>query len=273
MILREDAAAIAAVRRRGAELALVVHAAVARLRRGGRIHYFGAGASGRLAVLDATEATPTFGVPAGTILAHFPGGEAAIADSSVDLEDSAEEGTRDAAGVSAADLVIGVSASGGTRYVGGALAAARAVGARTALFTCNPAAALASDADTLVAVDTGAEALAGSTRLKAGTATKAMLNAFSTAVMIGMGRTYSNLMIGMTATNDKLRERAVETLAEASGRPPAECRAMLAECAGDLPLALLRLLSGAGAGTASAALRDARGSVREAGRLLSEHGT
>lgn len=267
MILREDAAAVDAARSIVPELARLVEDALARIRQGGCVHYVGAGASGRLAMLDATEATPTFGVDPGLFTAHFPGGSPALLDSTIDFEDAYEEGRNDVAGVRAKDVVVGVTASGGTAYVRGALEAARRAGARTALLTSNPQTPLAGLSDILVVADTGPEALTGSTRLKAGTATKVMLNAFSTAVMIGLGRSYSNLMIGLVASNEKLRERSVALLVEGSARPAAECEAVLTECSGRVPLALLRLLSGASLSAAEAALENG-GSVRAALRTL-----
>ncbi|HLS13123.1 MAG TPA: N-acetylmuramic acid 6-phosphate etherase [Beutenbergiaceae bacterium] len=263
MILAQDAVAVEAARATIPALADLVEATVDRLRADGRIHYAGAGASGRLAVLDATESTPTFGVDPTLIQAHFPGGQAALTDSTIDFEDADEQGRADLAQVRGGDVVIGVSASGTTAYVRGALAAAQQVGALTALITSNPESPLAPQAKILIAADTGAEALTGSTRLKAGTAAKVILNAFSTAVMIGLGRSYSNLMVGLVATNEKLHERSVAILMEATGAPAETCRATLAQCSGRVPLALTVLLSGAGIAAAQAAL-DEGGSVRTA---------
>lgn len=267
MIMREDAVAVDAARSAAPELARLVESALDRIRHGARVHYAGAGASGRLAMLDATEATPTFGVDAGLFIAHFPGGSPALLDSTIDLEDAYETGLDDLSETRAVDVVVGVTASGGTSYIRGALEAARMAGALTALLTSHPQTHLAGLADVLIVADTGPEALTGSTRLKAGTATKVMLNAFSTAVMIGLGRSYSNLMIELVASNEKLRERSVALLVEGSAQPKAECKAMLAECSGQVPLALLRLLSGASLDTAEAALEDS-GSVRAALRTL-----
>lgn len=268
MILREDAVAVEAARAAGPALSRLVDGAVARLREGGRIHYAGAGASGRLAMLDATESTPTFGVDPGLITVHFPGGERALLDSTIDLEDAHQQGRDDMREVGAGDVVVGVTASGGTAYVRGALEAARETGALTALVTSQHT-KLSELADILVVADTGPEALTGSTRLKAGTATKVMLNAFSTAVMIGLGSTYSNLMVGMVASNEKLRERSVALLVDGSGAGEAECRAMLAECDGRVPLALVRLLTGASRVPVEEALRGA-GSVRAALAVVNE---
>jgi len=265
MIVSEDAVAVAAVRDAIPSLAKLVDGARERLERGGRLHYFGAGASGRLAVLDATELNPTYGYPRDRVVAHFPGGPEALADSSIDQEDAEDAGLRDAAEVTGEDVVVGVTASGLTPYVKGALTAARAQGALTALVTNDPASALGPFADILVALDTGPEAITGSTRMKAGTATKVALNAFSSAVMIGLGRTYSNLMIEMVATNRKLNERAVRILVEASELPEARCREVLDEAGGRVPVALVALLTDRDADAAATTLDDA-GSVRLAVR-------
>lgn len=271
MVLREDARSVEAALEAAPAVGRLVDAAVARLRSGGRIHYAGAGASGRLAVLDATEATPTFGVEPGLLEAHFPGGGAALVDSTIDLEDAQDQGRSDLTTVSSKDVVIGITASGSTAYVKGALEAGRANHALTALITSHPESPLRDLADFLVVADTGPEALTGSTRLKAGTATKVILNAFSTAVMVGIGRTYSNLMVGLVASNEKLHERSVSLLVDATGQEPQTCRDMLTACSGRLPLALVRLLSGAEAQEAESALAD-DGSVRTALRRLAGEG-
>ncbi|WP_431908850.1 N-acetylmuramic acid 6-phosphate etherase [Nonomuraea jabiensis] len=270
LLLDEDATAVAAARAATTALSRAVDEAHLRLGRGGSVHYFGAGASGRLAVLDATEITPTFGVARGLFTAHFAGGPGALTDSSVDREDAGELGAADAGALGENDVAIGITASGGTPYVAGALRAARAAGALTVLITCNPAAPLRDLAEILVVADTGPEALTGSTRLKAGTATKVLLNAFSTALMIKAGRTYSNLMVGLVATNAKLEQRAVNLLVEATGEDAAACGAALAEADGRIPEALVRLLTGCTPGQARAALAAHPG-VRAAVAALGGH--
>ncbi|WP_308798089.1 N-acetylmuramic acid 6-phosphate etherase [Agromyces silvae] len=244
-ILAEDARGVAAAEAAADALAAAVEAALLRLTRGGRVHAFGAGASGRLAVLDATEATPTFGAPAGLFSAHFPGGAAAFADSSIDLEDAEQLGRETAArALAPADIAIGITASGSTAYVAGALAAARAAGALTILICCDPGTPLALLVDHVVVADTGAEAITGSTRLKAGTATKVLLNAFSTTLMVRAGRTYSNLMVDLVATNVKLRERAIGIVAAAAEVDRAEAEALLERADGAVPLAIVHARSG-----------------------------
>jgi N-acetylmuramic acid 6-phosphate etherase len=243
-LLAEDAGAVRAATAAAPALARAVDLALARTSGGGRVHYFGAGASGRLAVLDATEATPTFGAPPGFFTAHFPGGPAAFHDSALDFEDARPAGHADAAGVCGRDVAIGIAASGATPYVGGALARAREAGALTVLITSNPDAPLSADVDVSVVADTGPEAITGSTRLKAGTATKVLLNAFSTALMVRSGRTYSNLMVNLVATNDKLNARAARIVEMATGLGPADASSALERCAGDVRLAVLHALTG-----------------------------
>jgi N-acetylmuramic acid 6-phosphate etherase len=261
MLNEEDARVPGAVGAVLPELARVVDAAVEAIRGGGRVHYFGAGTSGRLAVLDAAEILPTFHAPDDLVVAHHAGGTAALLRAVENVEDSVEGGAADAAGVTGLDVVIGLAASGTTPYVAGALGAARAVGATTALITSNPSAPLAELADILIAADTGPEAIAGSTRLKAGTAQKLILNSFSTTVMIRLGRTWSNLMVDMVATNNKLRGRMLRILAEATGADADACATALAAADGELKPALVHLLTGSPVPEARSALAEADGRV------------
>jgi len=197
-------------------------------------------------------------------VAHHAGGDRALSAAVEDAEDDEALGARDAAEVSVADVAVGISASGRTPYVAGALRSAGATGALTVLVSCNPAAPLAALARRSVLVDTGPEAIAGSTRLKAATAEKMVPNALSTAAMVRLSRTYSNLMVAMAGTNAKLRQRQLRILSEVSGAPDDACREELARCGGDLRLALLCLLSGLEPEPAAAVLADAGGSVRGA---------
>lgn len=260
----EDALVAGAVAATLPVLAQVVDAAVTRLRAGGHVHYFGAGTSGRIGVLDAAEVVPTFGADPGLFVAHQAGGEAAVAQAIEGAEDRQSLGTAAAAGLSAADVAIGLSASGRTPYVAGALRQARAAGTLSVLVSSNLAAPLADLADYSLLADTGPEAIAGSTRLKAASAEKMILNSFSTAVMIKLGRTYSNLMVSLSGTNEKLRRRQVLILMEVSGATEAACRAQLDCCGGDLRLAMLCLLAGLDPESATRALAAADGSVRAA---------
>jgi N-acetylmuramic acid 6-phosphate etherase len=244
-----------------------VDAVLDRLELGGRVHYFGAGDSGRLALADAAEIRPTFGIDKRLFTAHFPGGWKAVMDSTVDLEDSADLGYQDAAELTSEDVAFGVTAPGSTAYVRGAFRRSRELGALSVLLTCDPNARLRSAADICIVADTGPEALAGSTRLKAGTATKVILNAFSTALMVRSGRTYSNLMVGLRATNRKLRKRATTILMEATGRSHADCEAALHDADGKVEVALVVLRTGCSVEAAESTL-GAEGSVREALQAL-----
>jgi N-acetylmuramic acid 6-phosphate etherase len=269
LINAEDATVPRAVEAVLDRLAEVVDLAAASLAGGGRLHYFGAGTSGRLAVLDAAELRPTFGVEPDRVVAHLAGGPPALIKSSEDAEDDVEAGAKVAAAVvRACDVAIGVTASGRTPYVEGALRAARDAGARTVLISANPRAPLAMFADVHIGIDTGPEAIAGSTRMKAGTAQKLVLNALSTAVMVRLGHTYSNLMTDLVAGNQKLRGRQIRMLAQATGADHDTCAATLHSAAGESKVALVMLLSDAPAQDAQRALRSSGGLVREALRIL-----
>ncbi len=260
----EDATVADAVADALPVLAVVVDQVVERLRAGGRVHYFGAGTSGRIGVLDAAEVIPTFGLEPGVFIAHHAGGDLALGTAIEDAEDDEALGAADARDVSAGDVAVGITASGRTPYVAGALRAARSAGALTALVSSNPAATVAGLADHFVLIDTGPEAIAGSTRLKAATAQKMVLNALSTAAMVRLGHTFSNLMAALAGTNAKLRQRQLTILREASGAAEDIGRAELDKCGGDLRLALLCLLSGLQPKPAADALAEAGGSVRGA---------
>ena len=260
----EDATVAGAVASVLPALAAAVDRVVERLRAGGRVHYFGAGTSGRIGVLDAAEVVPTFGLEPGIFVAHQAGGAQALRSAVEGVEDEEALGATDARDVTAADVAVGISASGRTPYVAGALRRAGSAGAVTVLVSSNPAAPLAVLAQHGVLTDTGPEAIAGSTRLKAATAQKMVLNALSTAAMVRLGRTYSNLMISMSGSNAKLRQRQLTILRELSGARDEACRDELARCGGDLRLAMLCLLSGLEPKAAAGALTEAGGSVREA---------
>jgi N-acetylmuramic acid 6-phosphate etherase len=267
----EDRIAVDAARGVLPQLAALVDGAAERVRGGGRVHYFGAGTSGRLGVLDAAELVPTFGIDPGLVQAHIAGGADAIVRAVEDSEDSTDDGRRDSAeSVGSNDVVIGLTVSGTTPYVRGALEAARAESAMTALITSNPSAPLAAHADHVLAAVTGAEVLTGSTRLKAGTATKILLNGFSTALMVRLGLTYSNLMVSVTATNRKLRERTLRILGEVSGRDHADDVRLLADAGDDLRVAVVSAVTGAAVADARRALTMAGGSVPDAVRALNE---
>ncbi|MFF0721276.1 N-acetylmuramic acid 6-phosphate etherase [Micromonospora sp. NPDC003816] len=263
---RRVPAAVAAALDRIAES---VDLAVTALRGGCRVHYFGAGTSGRLGVLDAAELAPTFNSPRHWFCAHVAGGPDAVWRAVEDAEDDDTRGEAEAADcVRSGDVVVGLTASGRTPYVLGALAASRTEGASTVLLCANPDAPAARSVDVFIGLDTGPEVVAGSTRMKAGTAQKIVLNSFSTAVMVRLGRVYSNLMIDMVATNAKLRGRMLSILVEATGCAEERARQALDEADGDLKTALVSLVSGVGAPTARAALARSADQVRGALALL-----
>nr|WP_241680925.1 N-acetylmuramic acid 6-phosphate etherase [Pseudactinotalea suaedae] len=252
-VLAEDATVAAAVAATSAALARLVDAGVAALANGGRVHYVGAGTSGRLGALDAAELLPTYGVGTEGFVAHLAGGERAMLRAVEGAEDDEAAGAEAVAGVGPHDLVIGVAASGRTPYVGGALAAARAAGAATGLISTNPHATLAAAVDVAVLIDSGPEVVTGSTRMKAGTATKMAINAFSTAVMVRLGKTYGNLMIDVAPTNDKLRARCVRMLVQGTGASTEDAATALNE-AGDVRTALVMLAADVPADAARAAI-------------------
>lgn len=257
-MLSAEARVATCLARAEGEIAALVAAAAAALAASGRVLYFGAGTSGRLGVLDAAECGPTFGVGEETIRAFIAGGDHALRHAAEGAEDDAEAGARDvaSANVSAKDLVVGIAASGSTPYVRGALAAAAAHGARTALIAC--VATPAIPADIVVALDTGAEALPGSTRLKAGTATKIVLNTVSTGAMALSGRIYEGRMVAMRASNTKLRARAERMLAELTGVSSEVARDTLEATNYDIRTAILMAMCGI--------------DQAEARRRLSQHG-
>src|SRR5690625_957395 len=246
------------------DLAALVDSAVDRFRRGGRIHYFGAGTSGRLAVLDAAELIPTFNLPEGRVVAHIAGGPDAFLRAVEDAEDSQDSGALAASVVGADDVAIGLAASGNTPYVRGALMAATGRGAHTALVSCNPRATIAAVAERHIFLNTGPEVLTGSTRLKAATAQKLALSGFSTALLVAAGRTWSNLMVSLVATNEKLRGRTRRILRQATGVSEAVAANLLAEADGELKPALVAHLARVSIAAARTHLDACEGSVREA---------
>lgn len=264
----EDAVAVKAARDALPHVVRLVELAAERVRGGGSVHYFGAGTSGRLAVLDAAELRPTFNLQKGVVVAHIAGGQDALTEAVEAAEDSWTDGVVDAADVGPRDVAIGLTASGSTAYVGGALEQARKAGAVTALIACNPAPELAGLADVPVIADTGPEVLAGSTRLKAGTAEKILLNGFSTALMIALGRTWRGLMVSVVATNEKLQARTGRILADALGISAVSAAQLLAEAGGELKPAIVVGLADVGLEEARAALAAGQDSVAGALAVL-----
>ncbi|GAA5534221.1 N-acetylmuramic acid 6-phosphate etherase [Deinococcus aluminii] len=262
----DQRAAVEAVRAAAPALARAVEAALPRLERGGRLVYVGAGTSGRLGVLDATELTPTFSWPMTRAVPLIAGGERAIRQAVEGAEDDAEAGGADvcAAGVGPQDVLIAVAASGTTPYVLGAVKAARAAGALTIGLANNPGTPLLAAVDYPVALDTGPEVISGSTRLKAGTAQKIALNTLSSALMVRLGKVYGNLMVDVKASNAKLEARAVRLTCHATGASEAEARLALAAAGGRVKTALVMLRLGLSAPEAEARLAAADGHARAA---------
>jgi N-acetylmuramic acid 6-phosphate etherase len=258
LVNREDATVPAAVARVAAELADAIESIVARLHAGGRLIYVGAGTSGRRAQLDAVECESTFGTA--------PGQVAAIAAESDELEDDSDAGAAAIAaeGVTAADVVVAVSASGRTPYVVGALEAAADAGALTAAVVSAEGSELGRLAEHELVVVVGPEVVAGSTRLKAGTAQKLVLNAISTISMIRLGKTYGDLMVDVAGTNEKLRARARRAVRLATGASEGDVDAALADADGNAKVAIVSLLANVGAATAGRRLEASGGSVSEA---------
>ncbi|HEX5200638.1 N-acetylmuramic acid 6-phosphate etherase [Paractinoplanes rhizophilus] len=264
MINDEDAKVAGAVRAVLPALAEAVDLATEALRAGHRVHYFGAGTSGRIALMDAAELIPTYGTDPSQVVAHHAGGTEAVGRPIENLEDDEASGAADAAGLRPGDVAVGLTASGRTPYVIGALRAARARDARTILISANPAASFGAEVDVHAGVATGPEVVAGSTRMKAGTAQKMLLNAFSTALMIRTGRTFSNLMVAVGARNAKLRGRVVRILVEATGLDPRVCAEAAERAGGDGRVALVSLLAEIPVDAARRALAESGGAVRQA---------
>jgi N-acetylmuramic acid 6-phosphate etherase len=266
LINEEDARIAGAVREQLPHIARAVDAIVARLQRGGHLLYFGAGTSGRLGVLDASEMPPTFSVPPELIQGWIAGGEGALRRSSEAAEDDPAAGAQAArnAGVGPTDAVIGIAASGTTPWVLGALGEARARGAMTIALTCSPGSPLAGAAEIAITPVVGPEVIAGSTRMKAGTAQKMVLNMLSTATMIRLGKVYGNLMVDVRPTNAKLRRRAVRILQQAAGVDAEAAQAALEETGYEVKPALVMLLAGVDADEARRRLDGADGFVRHA---------
>ena len=271
VINAEDSGVPAAVAGVLDRIAAAVELAVTALRAGHRVHYFGAGTSGRMAVLDAAELPPTYNAPQDWFCSHLAGGREAMWRAVEDAEDDEEGGAQEAAScVRPGDLAVGLAASGRTPYVLGALRTARTVGAHTVLISGNPHAPAANDVDVFIGVDTGPEVVTGSTRMKAATAQKLVLNSFSTAVMVRLGRVYSNFMVDLVATNAKLRGRMISILVEATGYDEETCKAAVAQAGGDLKVALVSLLSGSSWAEARSALERSGHRVRDAVALLTQ---
>ena len=263
---REDQKVAPAVGRTLATIARAIDEIVPRMTMGGRLIYVGAGSSGRIGVLDASECPPTFGVSPDLVRALIAGGKKAVRQSVEGAEDRPKDGARDLQQIrlSKLDSVVGIAASGTTPYVLGAIAFAKRRGALTIGVAANRRSPLAKSAAIAITPEVGPEILAGSTRLKAGTSQKMVLNMLSTAVMVRLGHAYGNLMIDMGEANEKLRERAKWILKEASDRDVSAVTRALRQSGHDLRLALIMLKRGVSAKQARKILQQSRGNLRQA---------
>jgi N-acetylmuramic acid 6-phosphate etherase len=264
-LIAEGQRALDAAASQTAAIADAVDAIVARLELGGTLHYVGAGTSGRLGALDAAEWFPTFGVAPGTVRAHIAGGAAALERAVEGAEDDALAGERLAREAFApGDAVVGISASGGAPFVVAALATARALGALTIALVNSEASPAAAMAERAIVLATGAEPIAGSTRMNAATAQKLVLNAISTATMVRLGRVYDNLMVDVVATNDKLRRRALGLVTTLVPANDGVAVALLEAAGGSVKLAVVMGRRGVGADEARVILARGGGSLRAA---------
>jgi N-acetylmuramic acid 6-phosphate etherase len=264
LLLDEDRRAVAAAQARARAVARGAVLVAKALGRGGHIVFIGAGTSGRLGVLEAAECPPTFGTSPRAIRAVVAGGQAAVFASREGAEDRADRGRRQGARLRRGDVLVGISASSVTPFVRGALAGARRRGARTILVTCAPGRGLGRLAEVVVAVATGPEVLTGSTRLKAGSASKAVLNALTTAAMVRLGKTYENLMVDVQATNRKLKDRARRIVAAALGVAASRAARLLAASGGEVKTAIVMGRLGLPAAEARRRLAAAGDHVRRA---------
>jgi N-acetylmuramic acid 6-phosphate etherase len=265
IITAEDALVVPAVHAQRESLAAAISAAEDALRAGGRIVYAGAGTSGRLGVLDASEIPPTFGADFGLVVGLIAGGPAALLRAQEGAEDSREGGARDldAIQLSSRDFFVGIAASGTTPYVHGALRRAKAVGATTAMIACTALPSGILDAiDISIVIVVGPEVVTGSTRMKSGTATKLALNIISTGAMIRIGKTFGNLMVDLRATNAKLVDRSERIVAEICSVSREEAHALLSRADGSVKRAIVMHFLSADAATADHALQAANGVIR-----------
>ena len=265
-INEEDKGVPSAVEKVIPQIAEAVDDIVRAFRKGARLVYIGAGTSGRLGVLDASECPPTFSVPDGMVVGLIAGGTEALMHAIEGAEDDPDQGRQALAdiGLTADDVVVGIAVSGRTPYVIGALTYAKTLGARTVALSCNPNSAIAAIADIAISPVVGPEILTGSTRLKSGTAQKLVLNMLTTASMIRIGKTYQNLMVDLHASNRKLVARAARIVMQATGCSPDEAREVLDLTENDVKLAILIQITGMDVGSARAALEGAGGFLRKA---------
>jgi N-acetylmuramic acid 6-phosphate etherase len=269
IINQEDHGVAPAVAAEIPRIAQAVDGIVEAIRKGGRLYYIGAGTSGRLGVLDAAECPPTFNVPPDLVQGIIAGGEAALARATEATEDDPSQGARDllARGFRAGDVLVGIAASGRTPYVLGAVGAARRLGALTVGISCTPNSELGRAVDIAITPLPGPEVVAGSTRMRAGTATKLVLNMISTAAMIRLGYVYGNLMVNVQPKNSKLADRARRIIAEASGVSHERASELLEAAGGSVRTAIVMARLGLDRASAEARLSKAGGRVSEAVKI------
>jgi len=263
---QEDAKVLTAIAAAREDLAATIDRTAAALAQGGRLFYVGAGTSGRLGVLDAAECPPTFCTPPELVQAIIAGGEAALVRSSEGLEDRREEGAAAVVdrGVTAADVVVGITAGGTTPYVQGALSQAKTLGATTVFMACVPREQFPVSTDLDIRLIVGPEILAGSTRLKAGTVTKLALNILSTGTMVKLGKVYGNRMVDVAVTNTKLEDRAVRILRDLTGLERSAAADLLERSGRSVKVALVMQECGVDRPTAQAVLAQHQGHLRAA---------
>jgi N-acetylmuramic acid 6-phosphate etherase len=263
---REDLKVVAAVERVLPDIARAIEMVTERVQAGGRLIYIGAGTSGRLGVLDASECPPTFNTPPALVVGLIAGGHRALTNAIEGAEDNRQAGEEDLRGVEldAKDVVCGIATSGRTPYVLGGLAYARSLGAATLGVTCNAVSELSEVSDVLIAPVVGPEILSGSTRLKAGTATKMVLNMISTGTMIRIGKTYGNWMVDLRATNVKLKDRSIRIVSGITGLDRERAESLLARCDGEVKTAIVSQALGVEKIEAQRRLKVAGGRLRAA---------
>ncbi|WP_202355472.1 N-acetylmuramic acid 6-phosphate etherase [Mesorhizobium sp. 113-3-3] len=262
----EDRLVPAAVEKVLPEIAAAVDRIVLAFQKGARLIYIGAGTSGRLGVLDASECPPTFGVPEDMVIGLIAGGPDALVQSTEGAEDDPKMGAKalQEIGLTPDDVVVGIAVSGRTPYVIGGLKYARQVGATTVALSCNPASTIAGIADIAISPVVGPEVLTGSTRLKSGTAQKLVLNMLTTASMIRIGKSFQNLMVDLNPSNKKLVARATRIVMQTTGCSAQQARQALHQTSNDVKLAILVTITGLDTETARAALGKAGGFLRKA---------
>ena len=263
---REDLKVVAAVEKVLPDIARAIEIVTERVQAGGRLIYIGAGTSGRLGVLDASECPPTFNTPPALVVGLIAGGHRALTNAIEGAEDNRQAGEEDLRGVEldAKDVVCGIATSGRTPYVLGGLAYARSLGAATLGVTCNAVSELSEVSDVLIAPVVGPEILSGSTRLKAGTATKMVLNMISTGTMIRIGKTYGNWMVDLRATNVKLKDRSIRIVSGITGLDRERAESLLARCDGEVKTAIVSQALGVDKIEAQRRLKVAGGRLRTA---------